>query len=281
MCDLAYVIKDHLPAIFQLMNVEIPSYNIQLQTTKCLNTAVIMLYLFAGKDALAATNFCDVPNVRKRATTVDYSQHVWAALKAELLCPAAKELPRTLFYVMLTNGNLPLRTDRHSVKMFPGHVFVLERLHGGKRYNMYQSYIGHYDMSEQINMVKSLSMSRPKMTKVIDCLGRVVSKKVWDKEATRDWKVVSLVDEARFLDHMVRGNISLCYRTVTTTTCVKHLRVLIDEALPKIKAITSLSEKHGAQVYTGPYPITLTEPTLQPLTYAEMEVELLTIRDKL
>lgn len=146
---------------------------------------------------------------------------------------------------------------------------------------MYQSYIGHYDMSKQIDMVKSLSMSRTRMTNVIDCLGRVVLKDVWDADSTRDWKVVCLVDETRFVDHEVLGNICLCFRSVTTTACVEHLRILIEKALPKIRAATSLSAKHGAQVYTGPYPITLTEPSLTPLTYAEMEVELTTIRDKL
>lgn len=281
MCDIAYVIKDHLPAIFQLMNVEVPSYNIQLQTTKCLNTAVIMLYLFAGEGALEATSFCDVPNVRERAKTSDFSLHVWTALRQELLQAPTPDLPRTLFYVMLTNGHLQLKTDRHSTKMFPGHVFVLERLHGGLRFNMYQSYIGHYDMSKQIDMVKSLSMSRVRMTGVIDCLGRVVNKDVWDEGSTKDWKLVSLVDESRFMGHMVRGNICLCFRTVTTTACVEHLRVLIDNALPKIRAVIDISDRHGAQVYTGPSPITLTEPTLNPLTYKEMESELMTIRDKL
>lgn len=281
MCDIAYVIKDHLPAVFQLMNVEVPSYNIQLQTTKCLNTAVIMLYMFAGEKALEATSFCDVPNVRERAKTSDHSLHVFRGLRNELLQPPSVDLPRTLFYVMLTNGNLPLKTDNHVTKMFPGHVFVLERLHGGQRFNMYQSYIGHYDMSKQIDMVKSLSMSRTRMINVIDCLGRVVLKDVWDEASTRDWKVVCLVDESRFIDHKVLGNICLCYRSVTTTACVEHLRILIDNALPKIHAVTSLSGKHGDQVYTGPYPITLTEPSLSPLTYAQMELELTAIRDKL
>lgn len=281
MCDIAYVIKDHLPAVFQLMNVVVPAYNIQLQTTKCLNTAVIMLYLFAGEKALEATSFCDVPNVRARALTADFSLGVWTDLRSQLLQAAAKDLPRMLFYVMLTNGKMPLVTDSRVSKMFPGHVFVLERLHGGRRFNMYQSYIGHYDMSRQIDMVKSLSMSRARMTNVMDCLGRVVCKTVWDEQATRDWQVVCLVNESRFLNHKVRGNICLCFRSVSTSACVEHLRVLIDKALPQIRAITALSRRHGEQVYTGPFPITLMEPTLAPLTYTQMVLELTTLRDKL
>lgn len=280
MCDIAYVIKDHLPAIFQLMNVEVPSYHIQLQTTKCLNTAVIMLYLFAGEEALEATSFCDVPNVRKRATTADYSTHVWKDLRAALLQEPAPDLPRMLFYVMLTNGNLPLKSDPLKKIMFPGHVFVLERFENGRRFNMYQSYIGHYDMSGQIDLKKSLGMSRSKMTSVIDSLGRVIQKAVWDEEATRDWKEVSLVDESRFLDHCVRGNICLCFRTVTTTKCVDYLRELIDEAIPKIRAVIVADPTVDA-VYTGPVPITLKEPSLQPLTYRQMLSELLVIQDKI
>lgn len=281
MCDIAYVIKDHLPALFQLMNVAVPAYNIQLQTTKCLNTAVIMLYLFAGEKALEATSFCDVPNVRARAKTADFSMNVWVSLRANVMEPASIDLPRTLFYVMITNGNLPHVMNPQQVKMFPGHVFVLERIHGGERFNMYQSYIGHYDMSKQIDMKKSLSMSRDSMANVIECLGRVVLKDVWDEQSTRDWKEVCLVDESRFLHHKVRGNICLCFRSVTTPACVRHLRDLIDNTLPEIQMVTSMSLAHGDQVYTGPSPITLTEPSLQPLTYSEMETELKTLRDKI
>lgn len=278
MCDVAYLIKDHLPAIFQLMNVEVPSYNIQLQTTKCLNTAVIMLYLFAGEKALEATSFCDVPNVRERARTIDFSEHVWNDLRKELLVSPYQGLPRMLFYVMLTNGNLPSVVNGQVGKMFPGHVFVLERIQDGDRFNMYQSYIGHYDMSKQIEMKKSLSKSRVDMTRIIDCLGRVVSKEVWDEASTRDWQEVCMVNESRFENHRVRGHICLCYRTVTTTACVLHLRKLIDKAL---HSIHKTSKVHGDEVYTGSSPITMTEPSVEPLTYNEMEAELSMIRNKL
>lgn len=281
MCDVAYLIKDHLPAIFQLMNKEVPSYHIQLQTTKCLNTAVIMLYLFAGESALDATAFCDVPNVRKRATTAEYSDNVWLDMRAQLLAEPRPDLPRMLFYVMLTNGDLPSKSDPAKKLMFPGHVFVLERLHGGRRFNMYQSYIGHYDMSGQIDLAKSLGKSREAMTTVVDCLGRVVRKDVWDEEATRDWKEVSLVDESRFMGHLVRGNICLCFRTVTTNSCVDHLRTLIDNALPGIKKGISDDPGAGGKIYAGDVPITLMEPSLKPLTYREMLSELSIIRRKL
>lgn len=282
MCDIAYVIRYHLAAIFQLMNVEIPEYNIQLQTTKCLSTAVIMLYMFAGKEALMKTEYCDVPNVQARVRDkMKHNELVFKELKGCLMEPPSLTLPRMLFYVMLTNGDLQLSTDLTKTKMFPGHVFVLERHHGGERFSMYQSYIGHYDLNKQIDMMKSLSLSRSRMARLIDSLGRVTNTKVWDDDTTKDWKSVSLVDEGRFLQHNVLGNILLCFQTVTTNTCVQHLKELIDQAIPKIQAHLGNANSDPLRIYDGGKTINMKEPMMEPLTYKQMLAELLCLKDKL
>jgi len=49
LCDIGYVIQDHLPALMQIMTNELTDYSMQLMTTKCLNTAIMMWYLFLGE----------------------------------------------------------------------------------------------------------------------------------------------------------------------------------------------------------------------------------------
>jgi hypothetical protein len=149
MCDLAYLIQDHLPAVFQLFSNEpdLAPYGIGGSSrTKCLSTAVLMMYLYLGRDAMQHTAFCDVPNVRKRYETADHSLSMIDHLIADIVdgthtdpvaviaatnpraAPAAggglgvkaanananananagaSGRMRTLYYVMITDGRLP------------------------------------------------------------------------------------------------------------------------------------------------------------------------------
>jgi hypothetical protein len=145
MCDLAYLIKGHLPAVFQLFSNEpdLAPYGIGgASRTKCLSTAVLMMYLFLGRDAMQHTAFCDVPNVRKRYATADHSQAMIDHLIADVIGgartnPAAVVTPgatapgrsggtsastasepstrtRTLYYVMITDGRLPPGAEKRA-----------------------------------------------------------------------------------------------------------------------------------------------------------------------
>lgn len=87
MCDMGYLIADHVTALMQVVTNELPQYTMQVITTKCLNTAVMVMYLFLGRSALEHTEFCDVSSVRRRRAlrTTDPSQEVWKALMTDAL----------------------------------------------------------------------------------------------------------------------------------------------------------------------------------------------------
>ena len=65
-CDLGYILKDHLDCIFQLLTNEFPEYNFRMQTTKCLNTAVMLLQFFVGAKGMAIVDSCDTRKVIER-----------------------------------------------------------------------------------------------------------------------------------------------------------------------------------------------------------------------
>lgn len=145
-CDLGYVIQHHIPALMQLLTNELKEYNMQLITTKCLNTAVMMWYLFLGEqsslpfpmtDSLPSDTkkkcdsprVCDSRSVSNKGTSARNQSSNFAAWKTNELNPycvakrfkedlldedgnsnSAEEQSgstRTLFYVILTDCELP------------------------------------------------------------------------------------------------------------------------------------------------------------------------------
>lgn len=312
MCDLAYVIEPHIQSIFQLMNVVIPEYNIQMLTTKCLSTAVIILYLLAGKFSdgkargLAYTRFCDVDKVRGRDSTCSMSYDVLTRMENEMFEGSVngRIIPGKAFYVMFTNGTLPNMQQSNSksksedadhgrpTASFPGHVFVIERITGGSRFNMYQSYITHYNLAQQIKLTKSLSIGRVRMKEIVNSMqlmfvmnpkkANILFREVWDEECTRAWKNVSLVDESRFEGYEVRGQICVCYKSVENITCTGFLKDIVVKGIKDIEKTLDESPAMGGHVFTRPgLTIDLKEPGMTPLTYLEILKELQVIKSKL
>ena len=113
MCGMADVVRDHVPLLMQLLTNEpaMRDYHMQLITTKCLNTSVMLMLLMLGEHALHHTHQCDVQNVRERfhaaVSTSQTGQFSDAsALRDAVLRPLAPG-GRRLHYVMLTDGNMP------------------------------------------------------------------------------------------------------------------------------------------------------------------------------
>lgn len=128
----------------QLLTNELREYGMQLMTTKCLNTAVMMWYLFLGErdDDFRKAAYCDSKSVKRRGLdarkTLEprrYAASEWNPVNVverfgkDLLStvqddprvtdPDALCGMRTLFYVMMTDAELPLvktKTPPHKSK---------------------------------------------------------------------------------------------------------------------------------------------------------------------
>lgn len=146
MCDVGYLMSQHVVSIMQMLTVELHSkYNMQMLTTKCLNTAVMFMYLMVGSDSDSTattgnsssattgnsssttkgndrwydhTHFCDVSTIRNRVKENKKLKDNDGRTGAEELFRKALEArpayPRTLYYIMLTDGDLPKATTTNS-----------------------------------------------------------------------------------------------------------------------------------------------------------------------
>ena len=281
MCDIGYVIKDHLGAIMQLLTHDLREYNMQLITTKCLNTAVMMMYLLLGTEALSSTHYCDVENVRKR-NSANAEQHTESIAIADQLRRAMTSLSkkRTLFYVMITDGHMPHEShERVKTKSvyFPGHVFVIERTVTG-RCNLYQSYINEYDLKTNIDRNGSLSISHEVALEYVEGIQSLMNKRTWDAGCTAFWKKLTGVDASQFERHVIRGNLLLCFKQVNTKTCITKLRTLVDSRIAKLSGLPP-SERND--VYGDPSMYNDRPDDIQPLTNMAMLQNLVTLRKKL
>ena len=373
MCDIGYIIRDHVPALMQVLTNELREYNMELMTTKCLNTAVMMMYLMLGARALEYTRQCDVRAVRGRVREggEPASAAVARSLADEALSkPAAGT--RELFYVMITDGCMPpvaaasaaaaagaqaqpaqpaqgqgqaqaqgqaqgqkgggsrrggskgatggskgsssaaaaaarlacracaqrqcqrlLRGPmrgpmrggggaeaRCAGREFPGHVFVIEKLERGT-YNLYQSYIKHYDLGGHIARSGSLSVGRERMRALLEGLARLVGHAAWDRADSELWMALTNTpaEHARqFEGHGVAGHIFLCYRRVQTDACLSQLRALVDAQLAKLWQVP---RDRMAQLYGDPAFYSARNPDQRPLTNHEMLAQLTALRHKL
>ncbi len=304
-CDLPYLIKPHLRAIMQLLTVELREYNMSLITTKCLNTAVLLMYLYLGADALHATRQCDVPNVVARSESMvsqgpqGGSQSavsargrgaVLRALRDEVLAQGQAQAQaqaqsstgrRALFYVLLTDG--PMQRAPEPAPSFPGHVFVIERLPRGT-FNVMQSYIGHYDLSGHIDAWGGLSVGRRAMTRILDGLVSIGDAGVWDRECSDAWQALTHTpaEHARQWEGATLGRRTLlpCFKTVQPQGCLTQLREIVDGALDRLAALPDPDAVYGDPSMfpaAGPHEA----PRPAPLTVAQMQRDLLVLRAKM
>ena len=216
LCDLGYVIADHIPAMMQILTNELRGYNMELLSTKCFNTAVMMWYLFLGEreGSLEYASQCECNSVRARGMHTrsrlkpeEYAKHpnnpmvVMEDLERELFStsPDCDGVGRELFYVILTNSDLPRAAastsqekKKPSTQWFPGHVFVIEKSCFGSRlrFNMYQSYINKYTLQGHSLFNKSLSMSQLKMRHALNGLRTLFRNPSWTPEDTDRKSVV-------------------------------------------------------------------------------------------
>jgi len=312
LCDIGYIIKDHIPAMMQLMTNHIRSYNMQLLTTKCLNTAVMMWYLFLGEqaDVMEAPEACDSKDVaeagireRKRCRTpAEWARSqsnplaVIRRLNDALLEPqeATREvedgrqvMKRTLFYVMLTSCKMrpgPERVDPRSwsnpTMSFPGHVFVIEKVGGDRnRYNVFQSYINQYTLSGHSTYNRSFAMSEQTIRGIMQGIQRMYSEPTWSSETTAFWNRFTHVDTREYEGYRFCENSFVCFRTADTSNCVRHLQTFLQKKLREMAGVLR-SAPHEVYGDASRYNNTDDE-SLHLLTNAEMREEIRTMLAKI
>jgi hypothetical protein len=229
-CDLGYIIKDHIKSLIQILTNELPQYNFRLQTTKCLNTAVMMMLFFLDKKGLVMADYCDTQKVIKRHNEgVDNNLTIMKSLKRNLFNPNEKK--RTIYYILLSDGYFPQQDKNKSDNVyFPGHVFILEKIWDEPKkkhfFQFYQSYINKYTLGDHIKMNKGLTLSLEKTKQIILNLEEILEARIWDKENVKKWKLMTFVDSANFYNTLSKQKFFVCYQKAKSNTCIHVLRRL-------------------------------------------------------
>jgi glycosyltransferase involved in cell wall biosynthesis len=233
-CDIGYVVKDFAKPLMQAMTMEVEDYHMRLITTKCLNTAVMFMVLFFGKDALNDTVYCDVDNVVRRHTYhSDNNRVILRALSNDLL---RRTQSRYVFYLMLTDGYFigPGGTKH----FFPGHVMVWEKIPDESpdkmHYYIYQSYINQYDYKGSLAFRESPILSKGKITYYLQCLTAFAELPVWTKDMVDFWKDLTNVDTSEMLNAQPSNAFYVCYKKRPNKTCLQQLYKFVGQTLAKI-----------------------------------------------
>lgn len=231
---IAEVIRGHAKALFDIVADVLPDDYGMMDRTKCLNTAVMVLYALTGEQALQHTRHCDVVNVVERyAREGNRSGEEMTQLASSMGSPEDSDGSESrLYYVMITDADL--ENDGGVQLYFPGHVFVIER--SGGMFQTYQSYIKRYDLEDYLDNVRSTARDDAFLRDIATELAHLFSVERWDARCSRFWRRFTHAPGDRYEGFKVRDRLLLCFRELSVSDCAAQLRKLLQDALSKAKA---------------------------------------------
>ena len=223
-------------ALLQLMTNDLRDlFATGLDPTKCLNTAVLVMFLTSGRKGVEKAFYCNVSNVTDRYASV-FSADVLTdyhlrRIFAGLLAPSRRAAGGTLHYIMLTNTTMPSPSPSPSPsrpattqkaaasRMFPGHVFVIERVaspgedtsqprKGTAAWRLHQSYINAYEM-------ESNDRGAPWVEHFCTEIAHFAKARTWDDRCASFWRFLTHVDGTSFVG-FDKSSILLCHQMLST-----------------------------------------------------------------
>lgn len=230
-CSLIELIKDNVTPVMSLLKQHIPDYNFD-EETKCLYTAVMVMALYLGRSASQITSECDVHNVNTKydkfmkglPAEVNPSVAFLSILKKDIFQRAG----RFLYYIMITNEDVPVVDNPNNKIMFPGHVMVIEKQ--GGTFKIYQSYISVYTLkgAHQRNN-NSFDLSPNLLRNLVDELIAMytVHQGVWGVGMSAVWNRLTFTDATQFEGRVFSGFVNVCYRRVELASCAKMFKGML------------------------------------------------------
>ena len=261
-CDLSSILKKDFNMLIDIFKLDLKRNGVESVYTKCLYTAVTILFLICGQNAIEGSLKCYVDTVKDRMKRItDKAGFIFKSVKEAEEKIMRKDGKRMVYFVMITNSELPYEGPGESRpdEFFPGHVFVIDKQQ--KRgesvpcYKIYQSYINKYTLEDYSK--KKLEASQEngnnkennnnnssekrlymeydyeRMTKLMKQLSRFINSKTWDQQNCNFWKEFTLVDANNFLGYPVQPYINFCYNELPALHCKKGLFNLLDEKRTK------------------------------------------------
>lgn len=276
-CNLVYIIKDHIKPLMQLLTIDLKQYNMRLLTTKCLNSAVLIMYFMLGRRGVDLAQQCDTKTVIQRHTQgLDNNASVITNLKKDILSKNIKH--RYLYYILLTDGHFPkTKGSAEQTIFFPGHVFILEKTPSGDDgiyFQVYQSYINHYDIKGHFqNNHNSVKMSMTEVAHLMDKLKYILESEKWDNKCIEYWKDFTFVDTSELKDTYSKNKFFLCFRKSPVKTCLQNIKRFAKHKISTLSKIPEQFAVYGDQ--------TLYDEKEKPLSTFAIVSEMKTVVQKL
>lgn len=272
--NIAHVIGPHIKALIQLLSNDFPQYNMKLQTTKCLNTGILLCLSLLGTKGLEIVNYCD-----SNLTTTRHKQgqddniEIFKKLQKQLF--SKRERRSQLYYILLTDGYFPKQGTVNVY--FPGHVILIEkhfdRVLNQHVYVLHQSYINEYDLHTFAKTSKT-QFNKDEIAKHISGIKLALTSPTWTAYVADAWKSLTNVDTSSFLTSHSQQNFFMCFQKYQFSTCVKPLKTYINNKLKFLK-----KAKHAGSMLYGDKE--LYDDTMKPLSNDEMRYHLEKLHDKL
>jgi len=241
-CDLGYFIYRYFNVLIDVFRTDLNTGNTY---TKCLYTAITMMFLLCGEKAKEDTEFCRVSNVKERLDNHPQKTKIIERISFKLMQDVLKPSQRRMvYYVMITNTMMTKNKNykgagKEMPKMFPGHVFVIEKLvHPRTKENLYmiyQSYINEYTLIEftrekkQSKNTPKMQYSYAEMETFLKRLHTFINSPTWDKEQMNFWKQFTLVDVSEFKGYQIHPQILFCYRKRSAKQCKADIVKMLEE----------------------------------------------------
>lgn len=233
--NIAHVIGPHLKALIQLLSYDFPEYNMKLQTTKCLNTGILVCLSLLGMKGLELVNYCD-----SNMTTTRHKQgqdnniDVLQDLNKHLF--STRERKSQLFYILLTDGYFPKPGDKNIY--FPGHVIIIEK-HFDEKVNkhiyvLHQSYINEYDLHTFAKTSKTY-FTKEELEKHIQGIRLALTSPTWSPSVAQAWKNLTNVDTSTFLSSNSYQQFFICFRKYPMVSYLKPLKRYVTKKLVSLK----------------------------------------------
>jgi hypothetical protein len=265
---MVHILKDYVKPIMQLLSNDIVDYNMRLIVTKCLNTAVMLVYFLLGEKGIRMANYCDThATIKRHQDNLDNNTTLITSLTKDLLLKTSK---RYIYYILLTDARFP-RTGTEDV-FFPGHVLVFEKIPGtGTKepyYNIYQSYINQYDLKGYYNNTNNATKISYKDLKVLlSNLKYILESEKWDDKCIKYWKDLTFVDTTSMKDSLSKNRFFLCYQRALVSVCIEKVyKYVIDKLRPLKYMQYETNEIYGD--------IERYDASQNPLTKFQMKTEL-------
>jgi hypothetical protein len=272
-CNIGFIIRHHVKCIMQLLTNDIPQFNIRLQTTKCLNTAVMLMQFLLGNKGLQIVDACDTRDVIERHKSgVESNDMILQELKKQIF--SKREKSRTLYYILLSDGYFPGKDVNNNdiQKYFPGHVFILEKIYNVSSkqhiFYFYQSYINKYSLTEHIEMNKGLKISHKRAEELLNDLSSVLKSPTWNNDNVKKWYDMTFVDSSDFLETQSHQQFYLCFRKAKTTDCLDRLKKYLNK---KYELISKIPSSESNIIYGNEQ---LYDNNIKPLSNKQMLIEI-------